>query len=114
MLPKIHRLPLRAVPDFFTSPLKVAHGKGMVVYWRVNAKQATHQPQAAIVVPKKVARLSVDRHRLKRQLTELVFQGLKTSPLPPYFQATVILKPTAREWEFSQLKQDFEKVWPSF
>lgn len=42
----------------------------------------------AVIIPKKVARLSVTRHRLKRQ----IFEALRTFPLPP---ALIIFPRTA-------------------
>jgi ribonuclease P protein component len=87
MLPAKYRLQLRRTLPFYLFPHK-AHNADVSVYWHIS--EDGHSAQAAIVVPKKVARTAVLRNRTKRVLSAALVPLFPT--LPPGLQCVVIVR----------------------
>lgn len=69
MLAAAQRLDLRHTLPYYRFPHRQRTAE-LELFWRLVPGKT--QPQAAIIVAKKVARLATQRHRLKRQLAELL------------------------------------------
>ncbi|MBI5405626.1 ribonuclease P protein component [Candidatus Kaiserbacteria bacterium] len=72
MLPRRERLPRGEFPALLTSGRRLSSAHFTAVFSGENRGYA-------VVVPKKVAHLSVTRHRIKRR----ILAALRTLPLPP-------------------------------
>ena len=119
MLNKGHRLRLER--DFKRT---FEQGKGaasafFVIKWLNRAKNdvvddklpGAGPSRFGFVVGKKVARSSVGRHRLKRQMREIVHLMLNNGLIKPNFDVVVVAKPEAAVVENAVLAGDFEKLF---
>jgi ribonuclease P protein component len=100
MLPRHHRLDRRGVEGVHSSPS--VYGDHVAV----KVKQTTEATKVAIVIPKKVVRSSVDRHRVKRRVAH-AFTALMKEGLVPKSNYSFIFFPkaTTRTLPFEALKE---------
>lgn len=97
MLPRARRLPRASFPLAAAGPLRAAS-----THLSLSASNAV--AGYAVVVSKKVARRSVDRHRLKRRLFSLLRGGRLPSALVVY------ARKGAAELPFPALKEELRAL----
>lgn len=106
MLPAKYRLQLRRTLPFYLFPHK-AHSADVSVYWQV--AEASNPAQAAIVVPKKVARTAVLRNRTKRVLSAALVPLFPA--LPPGLQCVVIVRQASVALRPQEVAERIVALW---
>lgn len=99
MLPRAHRLDRRGVEA--VHPSSSVYGD----HGAVKVKKTETLTKVAIVIPKKVVRSSVDRHRVKRRVAHALTTLMTEGTLPNKgFSIIVFPKATMRTLPFEALK----------
>ena len=87
MLPKRFQVTLRAHSDFFKQCKKL-HSSDYSIYYK-----SGNTTQAAVIVPKKVARLAVDRNEVKRKYRAALTTVLESEVLKQNLFVIIVHKP---------------------
>ncbi len=105
-LPKSNRLSLRTSKDLFSGGKKFYSSHFTVIKSTTDSLNST-KPSFAIVVSKKTARLSHDRHRIRRLTAAAIFEHLNAFPVGYYL---VFPKNTVLTTPYSDLLTDLSTI----
>jgi ribonuclease P protein component len=100
MLPRQHRLQLRQHPTFFTQAYRVATPCVSGFY------QSAPGFRVAVIVPKKVAPLAVQRHRIKR----LIHHSLQNIQNKPSLSLVISVKKGCLHLSLTDWQKEMEQV----
>lgn len=99
MIPRTHRLDRRGVESVLSTPS---------VYGDQCAVKMLHTPgpaQIAIVIPKKIVRKSVDRHRVKRRVAHALYALMSEQAIPKEgYKAVIFPKGSMRTLPFPHIQ----------
>ncbi len=101
MVPLRHRLKLRQSPSFFKTAQRFST-KYFTVY-----RQPAEKLKLAVIIPKKNGFNAVARHRLKRQLNQVLVATQADQP----WALAIITRKVSPTYEVTTLLSDLNQIW---